>query len=178
MARLGAAVAVLAVLAGAASAAPSQASADEVPVRKAGLWEVRTVVGGGAGNGLTLKQCIDDNTDRMMNSLTGPLAETACPRLDVKRAGDTVTVDAACTVLNKTATTRAVITGSFERAYEMQVTAHGDAMPAVAMTVTGTFIGPCAAGQKPGDLVMPGGIKLNIVEMRKLSPSLGIPLPR
>ena len=170
MARFAAAV-VVTVVAGAAFAGLSQARADEIPVRKAGLWEVRTAVGGRAGSGLTVKQCVDENTDRMMNSLTGPLAETACPRLDVKRAGDTITIDAACTILNKAATTRAVITGSFEHAYEMQVTTQGDAVPAVAMTVTGTFLGPCAAGQKPGDLIMPGGIKLNIRDLQAKKPS-------
>ena len=168
MARFAAAV-VVAVIAGAAVAGPSQARADEIPVRKAGLWEVKTAVGGGAG--LTVKQCVDEKTDRMMNSLTGPLAETACPRLDVKRAGDTITIDASCAILNKSATTRAVITGSFERAYEMQVTTQGDAVPPVAMTVTGTFLGPCAAGQKPGDLIMPGGIKLNMRDLQTKKPS-------
>jgi len=156
------------------------AAADDVPARKAGLWEVRTVIGNRSGNGLTVKQCVDGETDTMMLSMTGPFADTACPRRDVKRSGDTVTVEAACTAMNKAGTARAVITGSFERAYEMTVTAHGDGMPggAITMTMTGTWLGACKDGQKPGDVIMPGGVKLNIRDMGKLFPSIGIPLPR
>jgi len=156
------------------------AHADDLPVRKAGLWEVKTVVGNISGNGLTLRQCVDRETDMMMLSMTGPFADTACPRRDVKRSGDTVTVEAACTAMNKAGTARAVITGSFERAYQMTVTAQGDAVPggAITMTMTGTWLGACKDGEKPGDVIMPGGIKLNIRDMRKLSPSMGIPLPR
>lgn len=168
-----AAAAVLAV----ASVPPARG--DDLPVRRAGLWEVKTAVAGHPG-GLTVRQCVDAATDRMMLSVTGPLADTACPRLEVARAGSTVTVEAACTLGDRPATARAVITGSFENAYEMKVTAAGAAVPGgtVAMTVTGTWLGPCTADQRPGDVVMPGGVKLNIVEMRRLLPSAGIPLPR
>lgn len=180
-ARLAAGVAA-AVLAWGVAAVPAHAD-EAVPARKAGLWEVTTVNGEGSGKGsagLTVKQCVDADTDAMLLSLTGPFADTACPRRDVTRSGDTVTVDATCTAMNKAATARAVITGSFERAYAMTVTARSDAVPGggITMTMNGTWLGPCAAGQRPGDVVMPGGLKLNIRDMRKLSPSTGIPLPR
>ena len=150
----------------AAGAAPAHAE-DALPARKAGLWEVRTVVGN-SGAGLTVRQCVDAETDIMMLSLTGPLADTACPRRDVRRSGDTVTVEAACTVKDKAATARAVITGSFERAYQLTVTAQGDAMPSgpMTMTMTGKWLGPCTAGQKPGDMIMPDGRTLNVLEGR------------
>lgn len=155
------------------------ALADEMPVRKPGLWEVKTSVDNRGGAGMTVRQCIDAGTDRLMMSTTGPLAESACLKRDIRRSGDTVTVDAACTALNRTATTHAVITGDFASAYMMTVTAHGDAMPrgTMTMTVTGKWLGPCTAGQRPGDVIMPGGLKLNILQMQKRAPSQGIPLP-
>lgn len=168
------------MVAGMIAAAPTPAGADDVPARKAGLWEVRTVIGNRSGAGLTVRQCVDGETDAMMLSMTGPFADTACPSREVRRSGDTVTVEAACTAMNKAGTARAVITGSFERAYEMTVTAQGAGMPGgtITMTMTGTWLGACTDGQKPGDVVMPGGVRLNIRDMRKLSPSIGIPLPR
>jgi hypothetical protein len=43
--------------------------------------------------------------------------------------------------------------------------------------MNGKWLGPCAADQKPGDMIM-GGIKLNILDMQKNGLSQGIPLPR
>ena len=37
-----------------------------------------------------------------------------------------------------------------------------------AMTVEAKWLGPCKPGQKPGDIVMPGGFKLNVTDMQKL----------
>jgi hypothetical protein len=140
------------------------ARADEMPARKAGLWEVKTSFENRGG--LTVRQCIDARTDQMMMSTTGPLAQSVCPKREIQRSGNSVTIDAACTVMNKTATTHAVVTGNFDSAYVMTVTAQGEAMPsgAMTMTMTGKWLGPCAAGQKPGDMIMPDGRTLNILE--------------
>jgi hypothetical protein len=32
------------------------------------------------------------------------------------------------------------------------------------------WLGPCKAGQKPGDMVMPGGQTMNVLEMMKQRP--------
>jgi hypothetical protein len=155
------------------------ALAGEMPERKPGLWEVKTSIENRGSAGLTVRQCIDAGTDQMMMSTTGPLAQPACPKRDVRRSRDTVTIDAACTTMNKTATTHAVITGDLNSAYMMTVTTRGDAVPGgtMTMTMTGKWLGPCTAGQKPGDIIMPGGLKLNILEMQKRAPSQGVPLP-
>ena len=52
-------------------------------------------------------------------------------------------------------------------------------MPAgkMTMTIAATWLGPCAADQKPGDMIMGNGTKVNIPDMRKRGPSPGIPLP-
>jgi Protein of unknown function (DUF3617) len=160
------------------------ALAAEMPTRKAGLWEIKTNVaeiaasqGHTVAAPITVQQCIDAATDQMMMSGTGPLAQAACPRRDVKRSGDTVTIDAACTFNDKTATTHAVITGSLDSAYTMTVTSQGDALPGgkMTMSMTGKWLGPCTADQKPGDMIMGGGLlKLNILEMQRN----GVPLTR
>jgi hypothetical protein len=154
--------------------------ADDVPGRKPGLWEVRTSFANRGGAGLTVQQCVDAETDQMMMSIAGPLAQQACAKRDVQRAGDTTTVDSTCTLGGKPATARAVITGSLDTAYTMTVTAEGEAIPGgrTTMTVTAKWLGPCAADQQPGDVIMGNGLKLNIPEMQKRGPSQGIPLPR
>jgi len=45
------------------------------------------------------------------------------------------------------------------------------------MTMEGKWLGPCAADQKSGDLIMGNGVKVNILEVKKRSTEPGIPLP-
>jgi len=155
------------------------ALAAELPTRKAGLWEVRMSFENRNGAGPAIQQCIDASTDQMMLSSAGLLAQAACAKRDVQRSGNTVTIDATCTLAGKTAMSHSVITGSFDSAYTMTVTSQSDALPggSITMTMEAKWLGPCAADQKPGDLIMPGGIKMNIPEMQKRGLSQGIPLP-
>jgi hypothetical protein len=50
----------------------------------------------------------------------------------------------------------------------MTVTSQIPAVPgsAVDMTMVGKWLGPCAKNQKPGDVILPGGRKINIPETR------------
>ena len=153
------------------------AVAVDMPTRKAGLWEIKTSTESRSGAGTTIQQCIDATTDQMMMSGGGPLAQSACPKRDVQRSGDTVTIDSTCTFKDKTATTHAVATGSFDSAYTMTVTTQSDAVPGGKMTMTmaAKWLGPCAAGQKPGDMIMGNGTKMNILEMQKRGLPPGAP---
>jgi hypothetical protein len=184
MKRIGA-VAVL-LLAG-ATPGSTPAWADDLPARKPGLWEIKTArmeIHTGQQNvmgaPMTVQQCIDAVTDQMMMSSMGPLAQAACPKRDVQRSGDTITIDATCTVRDRTSTTHAVITGSLDSAYTMTVTSEGGAMPGgrMTMSMTAKWLGSCAADQKPGDMIMGNGVKLNIIEMQKRGLSQGVPLPQ
>lgn len=175
--------AALTFLLAAGAAVPAQA-AEPLPARKPGLWDVRTVISvakpneeSHAGPPVSVRQCIDADTDHLMMSLTGPLSQAACGKSEVQRSGDTVSVVSTCTFKDKTATTRAVITGSLDSAYTMNVTAQGDALPGggeVNMTVSGKWLGQCADDQKPGDMIMENGLKLNLPEMLKRAPSQGV----
>jgi Protein of unknown function (DUF3617) len=149
------------------------ALAAEMPARKAGLWEIKT----GAGNGVAIRQCIDPATDQIMQSRAGtgpgagPGAGTPpqCSKRDVQKTADTVTIDSTCTVAGRTVNTHAVVTGSFDSAYTMTVTSQGDGIPAGAgtMTMSAKWLGPCAADQRPGDMIMPNGTKINILDLQK-----------
>jgi hypothetical protein len=167
-------VAGVLVLAGA-----TPALAVDLPHRKPGMWEVKTHLDNAARKDVTSQICIDAATDEMMMMIAGPLAQEACSRIDVQRSGDTVTIDATCTLGGKAATSHTVMTGSFDSAYTTTTTVQNDALPGGAMTMTGaaTWLGPCTADQKPGDMIM-GNVKLNIPELRKRAPSQGIPLPQ
>jgi Protein of unknown function (DUF3617) len=151
------------------------AMAAELPPRKAGLWEMTTTSN---GRTMPIKQCLDAATDQAMQENAGLTPERSCSKRDVQKSGDTTTVDSVCTIAGKTLTHHMVITGSFDSGYTMTMTSQGDGIPAArTMTIAAKWVGPCAADQKPGDMIMPNGTKINLVDMQKRAGSLGAPVP-
>ena len=142
------------------------AEAADLPARKPGLWEVKTTLEG-HGRAVTVQQCIDAATDQVLQSSAGPFAAPACPEREVKKSDNGTTIDSRCNFNGKAASARAVITGSFDSAYVMTVTSEGADLPAMTMTSEGKWLGACAAGQQPGDVVMANGVKVNIPELQK-----------
>jgi hypothetical protein len=141
--------------------------ADELPSRKAGLWQLEMNIGGRIAQ--TMQQCIDAATDQMMQAGAGPVPRADCSKRDVQKSGNTITIDTACTVNGKPSTTHSVITGSFDSAYTMTSTSQSDTAPGGKMTITiaAKWLSACAADQKPGDMIMSNGMKTNILNMQK-----------
>lgn len=164
-------LAVFAVLAG-VSAAPAL----DLPTRKSGLWEIKMSFVGRKLPPQVLKQCVDAATDRLMNSnFSGP-AQSACSRQDMQKSGGAIIIDSVCKFEDVTTTTHAVVTGSFDSAYSMQVASKregGPPLPGMApggetrMTIAARWLGPCAAGQKPGDVIMANGMTMNVIDLHK-----------
>jgi hypothetical protein len=154
------------------------AAAADLPLRKAGLWDIKMSFEGRAGS-QSVQQCVDPETDAIMQSSASNIGSQNCSKRDVVKSGDKMTIDSVCTVAGKEATSHAVVTGSFDSAYTMMVASKSDAGP-INMTIAGKWLGPCEAGQKPGDLILPGGMKINLRDMggRAGLPGGAPPLPR
>jgi hypothetical protein len=155
------------------------ALAVELPSRKPGQWQVKTSVGSSNAPALVIQQCIDATTDQMMQSSAGPFAPAACPERDVQRSENSITIDSTCAVGGRAATAHSVITGSFDSAYTMTVTSQIADIPdgKMIMTMDAKWLGPCAADQTPGDVIMSNGMKINVPEMEKRSISPDVPQP-
>jgi|SRR5215475_10431758 len=145
------------------------ALAAELPARKPGLWEMKMNFENRNVPAQTMQQCIDASTDAMMQSNAGPSGQNACSKRDVQRSGSTITIDSVCTVNGKATASHAVITGSFDSAYTMTVTSDSAAAPGgkSSMTMAATWLGPCKSDQRPGDMIMANGQKINVLEMQK-----------
>lgn len=137
----------------------------DMPSRKPGLWEISTSFGNGGLPPQVMRQCVDAATDQMMQSRAGPNAQRDCPKRDVQRSADTITIDSTCVIAGKSQTTHAVITGSFDSGYTMTLTSQGGSTP--AMTMKAKWLGQCTADQKPGDMIMANGMKINILDAQK-----------
>jgi hypothetical protein len=155
------------------------APAAEMPSRKPGLWQVKTSIENSNSPPRVIQQCIDAATDQMMQSNAGPFAPAACSEREVQSSENSITIDSACTFGGKPATAHAVVTGNFDSAYTMTVTSQSEAIPSgkMIMTMEAKWLGPCAADQKPGDVVLGNGVKINLLELQKRSPSPETPPP-
>jgi hypothetical protein len=150
-----------------ALAAP--ACAVELPPHKPGLWQMTVLLGAKDAPAVTVKRCTDAETDTLLAGLARGWAHDACARQDVKRDGDRLVIDSTCTVGPATTTTHAEITGSFDDAYTLKVATRRESRQGAAgrsaertITMDAKWLGPCEAGQKPGDIVLPGGVTMNV----------------
>jgi hypothetical protein len=145
-------------------AAPALAS--DLPARKAGLWQIsRTVT---TGHTVSMQQCVDAETDQLMQSRFASLPQQNCSKHEVQKSADKITIDSMCSVAGRTTTGHIVITGSFDSAYTMVMTSEVKGVPTPRnVTMSAKWLGPCAAGQKPGDMVLPNGKTVNIVDMER-----------
>lgn len=164
-------LAPLAFLSLLAFAAGAVQAADAMPKRKSGLWEMKTRMEGMPSPG-PMQMCVDRSTDDLIQERAGAL-KPDCSVMDVRNGGGRMTIHSVCRHESSTITTDAVITGDFESTYrnEMKVSysppQHG--MSEMRMVQDARWLGPCKAGQKAGDVIVPGmpGGKINMQEMMK-----------
>ena len=147
------------------------AAAVELPVRKAGLWEMK-VLSGGSVPEMTMQQCTDETTDKDMATAMSPVAKDICSKQDIQKTATGYATDSVCGVAGMTIKSKAEITGDFNSAYTVKSTSHIERGPAglprdFTSTTEAKWLGACKPDQKPGDIVMPGGFKWNIKDARK-----------
>jgi hypothetical protein len=162
-------------LAGCLLLACFSAQAEEMPVRKAGLWELKVVRAGATLPEMTMQHCTDATTDRDMTNSVSPMARQICSKQDVQKTATGYVSDSVCGLAGLQITSHSEITGDFNSAYTVKTTSHGEAgAPGpgkshdITSTIEAKWLGPCKADQKPGDIVMPGGFKLNVKDAEKL----------
>jgi hypothetical protein len=150
-----------------------QARAAELPPRKTGLWEMKLVRAGSPLPEMTMQHCTDETTDRDMATAASPLSKEICSKRDLAQTATGYVSDSECSVAGVSMTTHSEITGDFNSAYTVKTTTHSDrpvtGLPKdVITTIEAKWLGACKPDQKPGDIVMPGGFKLNVKDAEKL----------
>jgi hypothetical protein len=168
----------LAVLAVAGFAA-GPASAVDLPAHKPGLWQMTMALGADAPV-VTIKRCTDAATDTLLTTLASGWADQSCVKQDVKRSGETLVIDSTCKIGPSATTAHAEINGSFDDAYTLKVSIRqqGTTGSSLAgerrLAVDAKWLGACAADQKPGDIILPGGVTMNV---RNFKAILGLTAP-
>jgi hypothetical protein len=149
------------------------AGADELPFRKAGLWEMKVAGADSLMPHMTIQQCTDETTDRQMSTAFSPLSKEVCSKKDVQKTASGYVSDSVCAAAGVSIAAHAEIVGDFNSAYTVKSTSHAEGGPAATRgdhvtTIEAKWLGACKPDQKPGDVVMPGGFKLNIKDAEKL----------
>lgn len=148
---------------------PALAGPVEMPNRKPGLWEVK-VNAGAQMPAMTMQQCTDASTDKDMASTFSPMAKEMCAKQDMQKTTTGLVIESTCTVSGVTSTSRTEIVGDFNSAYTVKVATKGSGkIPDSVTTMEAKWMGACKADQKPGDIVMPGGMKMNIKDMQSMT---------
>ena len=144
----------------------------EAPVRKAGLWEMKVVRTGSPMPEMTMQHCTDEDTDKAMSTGFAPASSDTCSKHDLQKTATGYVSDSVCASAGMTVTSHADITGDFNSAYTVKTTSHTERPPSPprdsTMTIEAKWLGACKPDQKPGDIVMPGGYKMNIKDAAKL----------
>ena len=151
----------------------NNAGAVELPVRKAGLWEMKVLNPGSPAPEMTMQQCTDATTDKDMATSFSPMAKDVCSKQDIQKTATGYVTDSVCGIGGMSIKSHAEIIGDFNSAYTVKSTSHSEGGPAgvprdSTTTIEAKWLGACKADQKAGDIMMPGGMKINLKDMEKL----------
>ncbi|WP_158752517.1 DUF3617 family protein [Dyella sp. S184] len=145
-----------------------------LPKRKAGLWEIQdNVMNGAASPHAMPKICLDADTDQALYRFAAKMSGAVCSKMDFNVSGNSFTVDSVCQMQGPQGTMHMV--SHSETHFDGDIAYHTDThmqyQPAILgktsrdVSSNGRWLGPCAAGQKPGDMIMPNGSVMNISTM-------------
>lgn len=155
--------------------ASDKQDAARLPLRKAGLWEVTISahspegLGGARQPAVTVRQCTRADVDALVLLSILPGQEN-CAAPKVAKLGDKGNgrvVTTACRVHDNQVRGRMELRGDLQSVYagrysvEFAQTPQQDVGP---VSFQGRWLGSCAPGQKPGDMVLPNGITVNVVD--------------
>ena len=159
------------VIAGSLACVTIGARADDLPTRKAGLWEVTLHMASGNMPTQTMKFCTDAATDAELYKFGMNAAQGMCSRYDLHRNGNVATVDTECKMGEMKMTSHSVMTFTGDTAYNTVIQSRSDppmmGRAESTMTQEAKWTGPCPADMKPGDLVGPNGMKMNMKSIGK-----------
>src|SRR5262249_35074639 len=122
---------------------------------------------------MTMQHCTDPTTDKEMSNSASPLTKQVCSKQDIRKTVTGYVTDSVCSVAGISMITHADIVGDFNSAYTVTSVSHSDRGPTgkpldATTHIEAKWMGDCKPGQKPGDIVMPGGLKLNVKDADKL----------
>lgn len=168
-------LAAMVALLGAAGITPAQAQETSLPSRKPGLWDVLTVTQKpDKVPKISVRMCVDAATDRELMDFGLKMSKDSCARYDVRGKGGHWTIEADCTLGPVKSVTRTRIGGNFQSRVNILIEGTVSGMPGsnapqpTHITQDSRWISADCPGMKAGDVMLEGGTKFNVKDMRQL----------
>jgi len=143
-----------------------------LPMRKPGLWELTIHGHANAGSppSQQVQQCTDGKAERIMLLAIVPTQEN-CSDVRAKRLTgqpvDGYDITLVCHVHEQRIETQVALRGDLQSVYSgTYTTRQPGALPRApaAVNFQGRWLGNCKPDQRPGDMVLPNGITVNVVD--------------
>jgi hypothetical protein len=148
------------------------AHALDLPKRKSGLWEMTMVGDQTNGQPQTVTTCVEKKTDTGFTSSFGDKLPKNCKEPVVKKSAGTFIITSFCKFTDSNVTTTAVLSGDMNSAYKIDRTSNynppNKGKKESKQTITAKWLSACKADQRPGDMIMPDGTKINLNDIQKL----------
>jgi hypothetical protein len=161
---------ILNVIAAGLALTASAVAADDLPLRKAGQWEMKTVMEeGGKKHEQTLTMCIDGDMERNTAAASNEEHKKSCSKYEVKKTGGGVIVDATCNMNGRDVESRTEMSGDFQTAFEVKIdstTSGIDGAQSVsikrAIVQQGKYLGESCGELKAGEAMGSDGSKIMV----------------
>ena len=150
----------------------AEAAGIDLPARKPGQWEIKmTPKTAGAAPTMTTQLCLDAASDKALLE-KGLAMSPGCTTQQSRDGSGNMVFDATCDIGGRKTKSHTVISGDFQSHYEIDIVSDSEggnpALPKHAeITQQATWVGACPADMKPGDMLLPGGRKVNLLTMAK-----------
>lgn len=146
------------------------ADATDLPLRKAGRWELKTVMDEGNGpREQTMTMCVDADMERNTAAASAVEHKQSCGKYEVKRTGETVVVESTCTMNGRDVDSRTQMSGDFSKSFLVKIDSttsgiEGAQSISVKRTITqdGKFLGDSCGDLKGGEAMSADGVKLMV----------------
>jgi hypothetical protein len=165
--------------AGPAPVASGPLTADQIPHRKPGLWS-QTMAMDGAAGGPGMQFCVDAASEARTSLAAQNIPGAKCDNQLSRNLDGSLSVSGSCDMgANGKVQSTGVIKGDFNTGYTMTMDSTYSGSPVQAMngkhtmTITAAWTGPCAPGEKGGDIILPNGMKVNALDHMAAPPPSG-----
>jgi len=145
-------------------------AADDLPLRKAGRWEMKTVmVEGGAPHEQTLTMCVDADMERNTAAASDMEHKKSCSKYEVKKTAAGVVVEATCNMNGRDVESHTEMSGDFANAFQIKIDSttsgiEGAQTMSIKRTITqdGKYLGASCGELKAGEAMGSDGTKIMV----------------
>lgn len=150
----------------------SAAQSLDLPKRKSGLWEMTMIGEQTNGQPQTVTTCVERKSDTGLTSSFGGKIPKNCKPPTLKKSAGAYVITSACKFSDSNVNTVAILSGDMNSSYKIDRTSTynppNKGRKESKQSISAKWVGACKSDQRPGDMIMPDGTKINISDIQKL----------